>query len=238
MKYSRYSLLVLLFLVFIFQNSYSQGPGSLFVDAGPPATADCSTGGCVDITATFLETFDTSGSNYVANSVPYNPPFAFDGLANSLNITIDDAWSPVDTLPFDFCFFGNLETEFQVGSNGVIRFDVDPSDVGEDSNDYLFTLDLPNNTEDALGEANIFTPVHDIDPTDDFNAEIGYEVLGIFPNRVLVVSYFEVPYWGCTGPKATHMAVLYEYSNIVEIYIQDAPNDQCSSWNSVAAVGI
>ena len=44
-------------------HSIAQGPGSLFVDAGPPVTADCTTGGCVDITATFLETFDTSGSS-------------------------------------------------------------------------------------------------------------------------------------------------------------------------------
>ncbi|MDB9993616.1 hypothetical protein OAE13_02920, partial [Flavobacteriaceae bacterium] len=234
MKYSRYSLLVLLFLVFIFQNSYSQGPGSLFVDAGPPVTADCSTGGCVDITATFLETFDTSGSNYVVNSVPYNPPFAFDGLANPLNPNIDDEWSDVDTLPFDFCFFGNLVTEFQVGSNGVIRFDVDPGDA---TNDWIFDDNLPSNTQDALGEANIFTPVHDIDPTESFTEEIGYEVLGNYPNRVLVVSYFEVPMYSCNSLLATHMAVFYEFSNVVEIYIQDKP--VCPNWNGGnAALGI
>ena len=109
--------------------AYGQGPGSLFVDAGPDMNIDCSSGGCTDITATFLETFETFSGTYTVASVDYTPPFAFNGLANSLNPDIDDAWSGVDNLPFDFCYFGNLEQQFQVGSNGVIRFDVDPTDT-------------------------------------------------------------------------------------------------------------
>ncbi|MFT5236591.1 MAG: hypothetical protein ACI9M9_000178, partial [Flavobacteriaceae bacterium] len=218
----------------------AQGPGSLFVDAGPPVSADCASGGCTDITATFLETFDTSGLTYTVNSIPYLPPFPFDGLANPLNPNIDDAWSPVDTLPFDFCFFGNLETEFQVGSNGVIRFEVDPGDTGSGSNGWSFTENLPDNTQDALSEANVFTPVHDIDPSVGGPGgldEIAYEVLGVYPNRVLVVSYFEVPMFSCNSELATHMAVFYEFSNVIEIYIKDKPS--CPTWNDGnAALGI
>lgn len=215
----------------------AQGPGSLFVDAGPDMVADCNNGGCVDLTATFLETFDTAQETYSVNSIPYTPPFAFDGLANSLNPNIDDAWSAVDNLPFDFCYFGNLETEFQVGSNGVIRFDVDPGDT---SNGWSFDENLPNNSNATLGEANVFTPGHDIDPSVvGSTEEIGYEVLGTFPNRVLVVSYFEVPMFQtqCNALLATHMAVFYEFSNVIEIYIQDKPS--CPTWNDGnAALGI
>ncbi|QIE59629.1 T9SS type B sorting domain-containing protein [Rasiella rasia] len=215
----------------------AQGPGSLFVDAGPDMVADCNNGGCVDLTATFLETFDTAQETYSVNSIPYTPPFAFDGLANSLNPNIDDAWSAVDNLPFDFCYFGNLETEFQVGSNGVIRFDVDPGDT---SNGWSFDENLPNNSNSTLGEANVFTPGHDIDPSVvGSTEEIGYEVLGTFPNRVLVVSYFEVPMFQtqCNALLATHMAVFYEFSNVIEIYIQDKPS--CPTWNDGnAALGI
>ena len=176
----------------------AQGPGSLFVDAGPDVTIDCATGGCADITATFLETFDTSGLTYGVSSIPYNPPFPFNGLANSLNPNIDDAWSAVDNLPFDFCFFGDLETQFQVGSNGVIRFDVDPGDT---SNGWQFTQNLPNNTNPTLGEANVFTPVHDIDPSASSSEEIGYEVLGTYPNRVLVVSYYDCLLYTSPSPR-------------------------------------
>jgi len=227
---------VIAFYVFFSTSLFAQGPGSLFVDAGPDETIECASGGCVNLTATYLETFETISENYTVNSIPYNPPFAFNGLANPLNPNIDDAWSPVDNLPFDFCFFGNLETQFQVGSNGVLRFEVDPGDT---SNGWSFSENLPNNTNPTLAEANVFTPVHDIDPSASSTEEIGYEVLGVFPNRVLVVAYYRVPMFSgaCNSLLATHMAVFYEFSNVIEIYMQDKP--VCPSWNSGnAALGI
>jgi len=220
-----------LFLIVLGNNlSLAQGPGSLFVDAGPDITIDCNTGsGCADITATFLATFESATNQYSISSIDYNPPFPFNGLANQLNPNEDDRWSIVETLPFDFCFFENIETEFQVGSNGVIRFDVDPGDI---SNGWSFTENLPNNSNPTLGEANVFTPCHDIDPSASSTEEIGYEVLGTFPNRVLVVSYYEVPMFSgtCNNLLATQMVVFYEFSNVVEIYMQDKP--VCPTWNS------
>ena len=214
---------------------FAQGPGSLFVDAGADVMVPCDQGiSCVDITADFLQTFETASATYVVDPIAYVPPFPFNGLANSINITTDDTWSPVDNLPYDFCFFGNLETEFQVGSNGVVRFDVD---AGDTTNGWAFTEDLPNNSNATLGEANVFTPVHDIFPGVNPANEIGYEVLGAFPNRVLVVSYYEVAMFSCTTINATHMVVFYEFSNVIEVYIQDKPI--CATWNSGnAAIGI
>ncbi len=219
--------------------TYAQGPGSLFVDAGPDVTIECGQDPCTDITANFLQTFETSSSTYTVSSIDYNPPFPFNGLANSLNPDIDDAWSPVDNLPFDFCYFGNVETEFQVGSNGVIRFDVDPGDTGVGSNAWSFDSNIPNNVEEALAEANVFLPGHDIDPAASSSEEIGYEVLGTYPNRVLVVAYYQVPMFSssCNNLLATQMVVFYEFSNVIEIYMQDKPS--CPGWNDGnAALGI
>lgn len=206
--------------------------GNPFVDAGPDVDLDCAAGEvCADLTADFLSIGETT--TYEVIPIPFDPPFSFSGLANSLNPDIDDAWSVVEPLPFDFCFFGNPETQFQVGSNGVIRFDVDPSDTG---NGWAFSEDLPNNSNPTLGEANIFTPGHDIDPSQSETEEIGYEVLGTAPNRVLVVSYYEVPLFSgvCNDLLATQMAVLYETTNIVDIYILNKPT--CETWNSGNAV--
>ncbi|MAZ72946.1 MAG: hypothetical protein CMC70_07340 [Flavobacteriaceae bacterium] len=209
----------------------AQGPGNPFVDAGPDQAIDCAAGGCADITATFLDIGETD--TYTITSIPYNPPFPFDGLANSLNPNIDDAWSDVEALPFDFCFFTNTETQFQVGSNGVVRFDVDPGDT---SNGWSFSQDLPNNSNPTLGEANVFTPGHDIDPSVSASEQIGYEVIGTAPNRVLVVAYFEVPMFQaqCNALLATQMVVFYETTNVIDVYIQDKPS--CPSWNSGNAV--
>ena len=241
MKYSPYSLLVLVFLLFFSKNNYAQGPGSLFVDAGIDISIPCGTGGCADITADYLEIFETYSTDYSVTSIPYSydgtgsPPFPYNGLANNMNPDLDDRWSIVETLPFDFCFFGNLEQQFQVGSNGLLRFDVGGAG---DYNEWEFAGNLPNNTEDALKDGNIFTPLHDIDPfAGPGSDEIGYEVLGTFPNRVLVVSFYAVSLYYCNTLRATHMAVLYEFSNVIEIYIQDKPI--CSGWNNGnAALGI
>lgn len=236
MKFSPYSLLLLFFLLFFSKNNYAQGPGSLFVDAGSDMVIPCGTGGCTNITADYLEVLETISANYTVESIPYNPPFPFNGLANQLNPNEDDAWSVVESLPFDFCFFGNLEQQFQVGSNGLLRFDVA---AGDTTNAWSFSEDLPNNTQEALAEGNVFTPVHDIDPVPSTTEEIGYEVLGAYPNRVLVVAYFAVPLFSgsCNNMRATHMAVFYEFSNVIEIYMQDKP--VCPGWNSGnAALGI
>ena len=209
--------------------------GNPFVDAGPDVTLDCASGEiCADLSADFLSIGETT--TYQVIPIPFDPPFSFNGLANSLNPDIDDAWSEVEALPFDFCFFGGTETEFQVGSNGVIRFDVDPSDTGSGSNGWSFDEDLPNNSNPTLGEANIFTPGHDIDPAAGDFEEIGYEVLGTAPNRVLVVSYYEVPMFSgsCNDLLATQMAVLYETTNIIDVYILNKPT--CDTWNGGNAV--
>jgi len=215
----------------------AQAPGNPSVDAGPDQNIACGSGGCTDIEATYLDVGETS--TYTISSIPYLPPFPFNGLANSLNPNIDDAWSDVEDLPFDFCYFGDVITQFQVGSNGVIRFDVDPSDTGTGSNGWSFSEDLPNNANATLGEANIFTPGHDIDPVQSSTEEIGYEVLGTAPNRVLVVAYYEVPMYSlaCNNLLATQMVVLYETTNVIDIYIQDKP--VCSGWQGgVATLGI
>ena len=208
----------------------SGGPGSLFINAGDDITLSCNEA-CTDISANFLPTYESITNNYTINEITYDPPFAFNGLANSINTNIDDAWSDAEDLPFDFCFFQNIETQFIVGSNGVIAFDVSPAGG---YNGWPFTEDLPNNTNGTLAEANIFTPGHDIDPSVNTSNEIAWEILGNFPNRVLVVSYYEVPYFSCNELEATHMAVFYEFSNVIEIYIQDKPT--CDNWNSGNAV--
>ena len=52
-----------------------------------------------------------------------------------------------------------------------------------------------------------------------------------------MVAYYEVPMFSCTELTATHMAVFYEFSNIIDIYIKNKPS--CPSWNDGAtALGI
>ncbi|WP_188375116.1 PKD domain-containing protein, partial [Winogradskyella haliclonae] len=211
----------------------STSPGNPSVDAGADIDIPCDET-CTTLTASFLDIGDTS--TYNVNSIPFVPPFPFQGLTNSVNTNIDDAWDDVEDLPFDFCFFNGIETQFQVGSNGVIRFDVNAADTTNGWN--LQNNMLPNNSNPTFGEANIFSPVHDIDPAASVNEEIAWEIIGTAPNRVLAVSFYNVEMFGCSSEIATHMAVLYETTNVIDIYIQNAPF--CNGFNGVndKAVGI
>ena len=79
--------------------------------------------------------------------------------------------------------------------------------------------------------------MHDIDPAASNAEEIRWEIIGEFPNRVLAVSFYNVEMYSCSDLFATHMIVLYETTNVIDIYIQNKPS--CNSWQGgVAAVGI
>ena len=62
----------------------------------------------------------TSTNNYNVTQITYNPYSYLPGTVIPLNI--DDRWSDVYNLPFQFCFFGNNYTQFIVSSNGQLSF--------------------------------------------------------------------------------------------------------------------
>lgn len=231
MKTITLKLAITISFLFYFSTIYSQAPGCPNLDAGPDQSTDC-TNLCVELSANFLETGLTT--SYEVSSVPYAPPFPFTGLANPISLGVDDIWSGVIDLPFNFCFFGDTYNQIQVGSNGVIRLEVDALDQ---SNEWQFNEDLPENLNPTLGEANIFGVAHDIDPSiTSTSPEIGWELLGTSPCRTLVVSYSSVAHFSpsCNSLTSTFQMVLYETTNVIEVYVEDKPF--CTSWNSGNAV--
>jgi len=63
---------------------------------------------------------------------------------------------------------------------------------------------------------------------------IYWQVAGTAPCRYLVVSWYQVPMFSCNNLIATQQIVLYETTNIIDIFIQNKPN--CSSWNGGYAI--
>ena len=100
----------------------------------------------------------------------------------------------------------------------------------------LLNSDFANIMKPALSRGNIFSPVHDIFPDASGNNEIAWEIIGEYPNRVLALSFFNVPMYACADQLATHMMVLYETTNIIDIYIENAPECDFNSYSK--AVGI
>ena len=218
-------------------------PGNPYVSAGDDITLDCEN--LASLSAEYLDIGETT--EYIIESIPFVPPFPFSDLANSINIDTDDIWDDVEDFPtddngnqFDFCFFDEFIPQFQVGSNGNINF-YPPSNTTNGWN--LNGAQIPNNSVNPLFDSSVLAPFHDIRPGINSQTEISWEIIGNFPNRVLAVSYYNVPMFGCnsgestpTEDMATHMAVFYETTNIIDIYIKNAP--YCSSFNNNKIVGI
>ena len=119
-------LLLIAMLLLASTNAFSQGPGCPNVDAGEDANVNCASGGCVDLSATFLQTGETT--SYEVTPIPY-APFPFIG-GTPVSVNTDDVWSPAIDLPFNFCFFGGTYDEIVIGSNGVISFDLNSNPPG------------------------------------------------------------------------------------------------------------
>ena len=187
---------------------------------------------CVDLTATYLKTGSTEA--YTVEEIDYAPPYPFIG-GTPLNVETDDIWSPVVELPFNFCFYGETYNECIVGSNGVISFDT--GGAGGYC-PWPFSGEIPQPGFPILNA--IYGPYQDIFPVPD-QGEIYYQVLGSYPCRALVVSYYEVPQFSCGYNAAeggeTSQIVLYEVTNTIEVYVQN--RIPCDGWQGgVGVIGI
>ena len=185
---------------------------------------------CVDLVADYLHTGETT--QYDVSSIPYAPPYAFTG-GTSAFVGIDDTWSALINIPFDFCFYGNTYNQLVIGANGLISFDVNLANA---YCSYSFTASIPS-TPTITGpyENAIHGAYHDIDPS--VAGDINYAVLGTAPCRTFVVNFSNTAHFSCTNLLTTQQIVIYETTNAIEVYIEDKPT--CTTWNSGnALIGI
>ncbi|GGG39259.1 T9SS type B sorting domain-containing protein [Bizionia arctica] len=207
------------------------------VFAGDDTSVDCATPEAVLAANFHLYGQDTN--NYEINAIDTCPTPPVDG-ATPTSIDVDDTWSEVLELGFDFCFYGGVYNQVIIGSNGVVSFEI------ENAGDYNgwdlspFTggvSTLPNSTNTTITQANIFGVGHDIDPS--VCGSIDYVVLGSSPYRQFVVNYNAVCQFGsaCNSLQSTSQIILHESSNNIDIHVISKPT--CMSWNDgLAVVGL
>ena len=180
---------------------------------------------CANVLATAVEADD-----YFVFSIPYNPPYGYtDGNRIFANAS-DDTWSEVVNLPFTFCYYGNTYTQVVAGANSVATFN---TSVAGNSCAWSFDESIPDAN---LFPNTIFACYRDIYPsTSDYVASTGdggiFEgVLGEYPCRSYKLSFNNIKLFSCTEVRTfSSMIVFYEGTNIIDIYLRDAPT--CSSWN-------
>ena len=197
--------------------------------ADPAPIANCTAGSCVSLEATYLSLGQTT--NYTVQSIPYAPPYQYKCLQNPVNVSVDDIWSQTINLPFNFCFYGTNYNKCLISSNGVLTFDTTTYSPGGYST-WSFANNLPNNT---LFLNSIFGVYHDIDPSE--GGQIGWELITLNTGcRALVASWADIPMFSstCNSQLYTGMIVLYENTNVIEVYIKE--KNVCSTWNDGNAI--
>jgi gliding motility-associated-like protein len=221
--------------------SFWSGPFNFFIATSQPVCASvdisvvttspgvidlCPGETCLDLSAVFTDSKDTT--TYSVLPVVFAPPFPFTG-GTQLPVTTDDVWSAPFTLPFNFCFYGVNYPTVNVGSNGVLTFN---TQVANSNCPWSYTQSLPDPTMPILNA--IYGVYQDINPAVDtapIVRSINYQILGVAPCRAFVVNYYNIAQFSCnlTAPLQTSQIVLYETSNVIEVYVQDRVS--CTGWN-------
>ena len=121
-------------------------------------------------------------------------------------------------------------------SNGIITFDTANNTPG-DYCEWSFASNLPVSGDAGLVENSIFSVFHDIDPS--VGDEVGWELITLnIGCRALVASWNDVPMYEENSILYTGMMVLYENTNVIEVYIHEKNIDNFGSgtWNDGNAV--
>ena len=184
-----------------------------------------------DLSATFMTSAITSNTSSYTISDLQCPPENLTGVPTS--ITLDDRWSSVINLGFNFDYFGNSYTDVIIGANGLLSFQT--GDAGTFNEWNINAADLipsPNLPLNAIHGA-----YHDIDPGVPGDHYIEYTTVGTAPARQFKITFFEVPHFQCNDLMTTQQIILYESSNVVDVIILEKPI--CNTWNGgLATLGI
>jgi len=170
-------------------------------------------------------------NNLVA--IDYSPS----GFSTPQVISSDDVWADAFTaIPFNFCFYGTTYDEFIVGSNGAISFDqsINPGS----GSGWSFSASIPS-TQGALTNETIFAVFQDLNPAaNGGTGVIRSWVEGTAPCRTVHISFVNIPLFSDNTRLFTGKTVLYETTNIIEIYIlsKEIENGNVGPWNGGNAI--
>lgn len=211
---------LLLLFATLLANAQSDCFPPLYV--GEDTLVDCDSS-CVTLVADYENIYETT-SYTVSDLTETAPPYP---LSDGTNIIggIDDIYSNVIPIPFPFNFFGETHTAIVIGSNGVCTFELGEANGGCP---WQFNETNPDNN---LPTTAIFCPYHDINPASCGNVK--WTSYGEEPCRTFVVNFEGVCLYSCTSVQTSSQLVLYESTNIIEVYLVNKPT---CGWNAGATL--
>lgn len=234
-------------IVLLLSVGYAKAQNFSFACARDTVLTNCSVS-CITLKSKIPD-IRSSSATYVVNPLSSANGCFFNYINPGLpgtpsNLTTDDRYSAVITLPFTFPFFGNNYNTLVASTNGYLSFDASLAAAFShygilNSGGFLSAttgspVDLPSTLYDR---ALIMGPYHDINPatTTSPTRQIKYDVYGTAPHRRWILSFYKVPLFSCTTLiENTHQIVLYEGLGIVEVFINSKEN--CAAWNQGRAL--
>jgi len=200
----------------------------------------CNIGECRTLTAT--PSSIPSTASYAVSSIPYCPQAPMtDPSYNYVNLNSqEDVWSDVVDLPFNFSFFDQNYTACQIGTNGVISFN--PQIPLDNCEFRLNSLSIPDT---QFVHKNAIFGVFQDTGTNTTNGEspadvaVSWKIIGDSPCRKLIANFYHMGLYQCNQSEGlqNYQIVLYETSNIIDVYIQN--RTLCPDWeNGAGVVGI
>lgn len=149
----------------------------------------------------------------------------------------DDVWSGVHPIGFSFNFYGNYFTQFIIGSNGLLSFNI--NQAGQSCPYSLTGVGTLPSTGGGSAQAarnSIMGAYTDINPSAAGNVgNIQYQTIGEAPNRMLVVLFREIGAFSCNQTVCHNFSIiLFETSNVIEVHIGSKPI--CGTWNGGLAI--
>jgi len=147
----------------------------------------------------------------------------------------DDSWSAACNVGFDFTFYGNVFSQFTIGSNGIISFNL--GNAGGGCPWALGGVGQLPSTGTPAAHNSIMPAYQDMNPSvfTSPDGNIQYETIGTAPNRMCVILYKEIGAFQCGIAECNYLGVvLYETSNNIEIHV--GKKTVCAGWNGGLAI--
>ena len=144
----------------------------------------------------------------------------------------DDTYLGPFSIGFDFCFFGEIYTQFYICSNGWISFVTPVAGWSTNWTLMVLFLQLSATCLKQLSWVRGQTGIQDCAPTVSIVRQ-----WVLHSNRKTIITFEEVPLFSCTTYEGTFQFVLHETTNLVENHLWEV--DVCPAWDlGIATQGI
>jgi gliding motility-associated-like protein len=161
----------------------------------------------------------------ITAGLPVKLSAVYEGYFGTLVTVHDDDFAGPFDIGFDFTFYGETASQFMIGANGVVSFNLSQGA-------YRDPVSIPNNKM----EKAIYGPYQDYFSHGSTNSNnVYYKTVGTAPDRKLIVGWCEAPMYNCNDQKVTFQIVLFETGKI-ENHIINKP--ECTYLLNKATQGL